>query len=368
MIRMFSRNDREMLTKGFSDDVKSCIDRRMTTCHFCAHKNKKTNANSTTFTKISTTMLKMGRQQFRGTISLLLIAASVSSAEARIGTFRSEGSNKLFQANPEILRERLDIVDPYGQTVTSNSFYTYRSGYEIESSTTTTTANTRIPTSPRVQDFKTDVAVLADCFDHALVAANQNEEDIHVAHLLAASERLEGAMRRIGFSQSANDIAGNINKIRNVYNRAPQNRRDSMPALLQYEKDSGVLDGKKLPEKSAAMGFLWLGRSLNYQFDMFSHMLEHDTEPYEAASIAYERDLKPHLSWPLQKLGKAAMTTLKPRRRKEMFAQIGGFSEENYGAREEQATRRDLRHMMDNLKPMLSRWKQVFSELELEAI
>ena len=143
-----------------------------------------------------------------------------------------------------------------------------------------------------------------------------------------------------------------------------------MASLLEYESDSCmIVKGKDgFPEKSAAMGFLWLGRSLNYQYDMFSHMLDHNAEPFEAARHAYDRDLKPHLSWPLQKLCQAAMTSLKPKRQKEMLAQIGGFQEECYGNSEDQATRRDLRQMMDSLKPMLCRWKQVFSELDLEAI
>ena len=46
---------------------------------------------------------------------------------------------------------------------------------------------------------------------------------------------------------------------------------------------------------------------------MFQQMLEDDDEtPYEAARYAYEKDLKPHLSWPLQKVCQAAMTRLKP--------------------------------------------------------
>lgn len=310
---------------------------------------------------------KIRTRRFLFDMTFVLLAITDLS-EGRIGTFRTKHQGtKLDMSSPELLRDQLQLVDSYGQSITTTSYYKLKDGYKDGSSSNVATPST---TTASKQQQATDVAELAACFRHALVAANQNHEDIHVGNLLSASERLEVAMRKIGFSQSANDIHGNVEKIRTVYNQVPPSQRNSMPGLLRYEMNSGIVvkGAKKFPEKSAAMGFLWLGRSLNYQHDMFSHMLDHDTEPFEAARHAYDRDLKPHLSWPLQKLCQAAMTSLKPKRQKEMLAQIGGFQEECYGNREDQATKRDLRQMMDSLKPMLYRWKQVFSELELGSI
>ena len=118
-----------------------------------------------------------------------------------------------------------------------------------------------------------EVSDLACHFQQALSAINQGKDDIHVGNLLQACERLEGTMRNIGFGQSAKDIAGNVAKIRSVYDKMPANERNSMPALLRRELDTGVISrGQKFKEQSAAMGFLWLGRSINYQYDMFHHV------------------------------------------------------------------------------------------------
>mmetsp|Transcript_14474 Transcript_14474/g.21333 ORF Transcript_14474/g.21333 Transcript_14474/m.21333 type:complete len:289 (+) Transcript_14474:119-985(+) len=222
--------------------------------------------------------------------------------------------------------------------------------------------------SANTTNITTDIAELIDCFQNALIIANQDEHEIHVGKLLLACDRLESTMRRIGFTQSAKDIAGNIRKIRRTYSKLPESHRDCMPAILEHEIESGI-NMKKIPENSAACGFLWLGRSLNYQYAMFCHMLDNDdATPYEAASVSYERDLKPYLPWPLQKICQAAMCTLKAKRRKQIFADIGGFSEECYGEREEEATKKDLRQMMDFIKSMLCRWRQVCSDLELGTI
>lgn len=305
--------------------------------------------------------------RIRVALVLSFFASYLGVAEAKMGTHIVKPFGKsAFDFDPEVFQDQV-IIDPEGNTVTSSLYYIYRNGYSVESTTTSTARGKE--SSPL--SCATDVGDLATCFQQALVAVNESEEKIHVGQLLSASEQLEASMRRIGFVQSANDIKGNVAKIRNLYEHIPANQRDSMPALLQYEIESGILDAKgvrKIPENSATMGLLWLGRSLNYQHDMFSYMLDNNCEPFEAASHAYDQDIKPHLSWPVQKVCQAAMKTLKKFRQKDILAQIGGFSEEYFGSQEDQATRRDLHQMMNNLKPMLSRWREVFSDLELENI
>ena len=135
-------------------------------------------------------------------------------------------------------------------------------------------ASTPSTTKSKSSSPASDLSDLACHFEQAISALNQGKDDIHVGKLLLACERLERTMRKIGFNQSAKDIAGNVSKIRNVYNSMPSNERNSMPALLQHELNTGVITkgSKKLKEKSAAMGFLWLGRSINYQYDMFQHV------------------------------------------------------------------------------------------------
>lgn len=213
----------------------------------------------------------------------------------------------------------------------------------------------------------TDAANLASDFQKALVVVNQQKGDIHVGHLLSACEGLEATMRRVGFVKGASDINTNLSKIKAVYYQVAPDKRDSMPELLHYEKKLGIhANTKAIKDTSATMGLLWLGRSLNYQYDMFQELLvEESVQPYEAAYCAYERNMKPHLSWPLQKVCQVALQKMKLLKRERMLADIGGFSEDCYGACEDHATKRDLTKVIRCLEPMLGRWKQVFAEMGL---
>jgi hypothetical protein len=235
--------------------------------------------------------------------------------------------------------------------------------YDIE-----TTATMKVVTKPTTT---TKAAELIKPFEKVLIAVNRKTQDVHVGSLLTACTQLEQIMRNAGLSQIANDIAGNIKKIRNVYDQFPKDQRDSIAAIIQYEMDAGVHsdDRRHLKENSAAMGFIWLGRIINYQYDMFSHMLNHDdADPYEAARLAYERNLKPHLSWTLQKVCQAAMNMLKPVKKSMIYSRIGGFDYNNnndFDVQGEEATKRDLRRVLGAWEPMLFRWKQIFAELDL---
>jgi Glycolipid transfer protein (GLTP) len=218
--------------------------------------------------------------------------------------------------------------------------------------------------SVQTPSMRTAIADLANDFHAAIQAINQDDDDIHVGRLLNACDRLEQTMQNIGFKQGAKDIGGNIRKIRNIYVKAPPSQRDLMPALLRYEMDSGIHDNG-IKDPSAAMGFLWLGRTLNYQYDMFKLMLDENEEPYYAARRAYDLDLKHHQSWAVQKVCQAAMTTLKPMKRTSMFSRFGGFEENCFGQQEHDATNRDLYDLMESWQPLLTRWKKVFSDLDL---
>jgi hypothetical protein len=298
---------------------------------------------------------------------LLAIGVKPYLSEARPGSFRTTARGKaILKARPEVSHNgaeaNLLLIDPWSASDSRN----YRK-YPGAPATASSTSECSSPASY----LTTDVGGLADCFQQAMGAVNENEDHIHVGRLLSACERLESTMRNIGFSQGANDIGGNISKIRALYEQAPVDQRDSMPSLLRYELEAGIHRGKtekELKDPSATMGFLWLGRALHYQYDMFNNILEKNEEPFEAAKHAYEQDLKPFHSWPAQKVCQAAMVTLKPMRCDSVLAQMGGFSKDSFGNMEDQATRRDLRQMMDYWKPMLSRWSKLFSDLELENI
>jgi hypothetical protein len=215
----------------------------------------------------------------------------------------------------------------------------------------------------------TPLSELAHDFDRALIAVNQNKDDIHIGHLLAACERLESTIRRTGFGTSANDIATNIAKVRSTYEKVPSSERDSMSVLLKYEKDAGMHRNRKIKESSATMGLLWLGRSINYQHDMFRYMLDHpQASPYDAASKAYAATVKPYLSWPLQKLGQAALKGTRSTNQQTILARMGGVQEDRYNQDIDSATKKDLNKVVESWNPIIRRWKQVFVEMGMEGL
>lgn len=222
--------------------------------------------------------------------------------------------------------------------------------------------------TPSTTELHTPLRDLANDFNEALNSINNAKEDIHVGRLMAACARLESTIRKMGFGTSANDIANNLKKIQSTYQMLPPGKRDSMPALLEYEQKIGMHPSNgKLKENSATMGFLWLGRSINYQYDFFMTMLEKpDATPYEAASHAYAETFKPHLSWPLQKLGSAALNTMKPIKKSTILANMGGVDEENYGPEYDVATKNELKNVISAQKQLLGRWNAIFSEMGLE--
>ena len=49
----------------------------------------------------------------------------------------------------------------------------------------------------------------------------------------------------------------------------------------------------------------------------------------------------------------------------ELFRQVGGFQPDCYGEDEYCATKHDIQQIMNVWNPMLGKWKQVYSDLQL---
>lgn len=220
---------------------------------------------------------------------------------------------------------------------------------------------------PQTKD--SPLSILAEDFDQAMMAMNLNEEDIHVGHLLTACEKLSSTIRELGFVSSANDMANNIAKIRNTYEKLPSTQRDSMPVLLKYEQDVGITETDRINDASATMGLLWLGRSINYQYDMFQYILENpEASPYDAASHAYSSTVKPHLSWPLQRLGQAALNGLRSLQKQTILAHMGGFDEEEYTMANDCVTKQGMRRVLKAWNPIIQRWNQVLTDMGIGSL
>lgn len=216
------------------------------------------------------------------------------------------------------------------------------------------------------QQLTTQVGELADLFQ-PVVRSRGLVKEIDVLRLLKACKKFEASMRKIGQGQSAKDLDNNISKVRDLYNSAPKQARQSMMKLLKYEKETGIhAPGPELKDPSGAMGSLWIRRSINFQYRLFKQILETNRDPVEAAMIAYRLELQPYHGWALQRVYGVAIRTMTPSKREDLLARIGGFPADSFGAAEEQATKRDLRRLLDVWRPLLVSWKQTFLQLDLE--
>jgi len=212
---------------------------------------------------------------------------------------------------------------------------------------------------------KNRVGELAKAFEHVLKGRGLTC-DVDTLRFLRACRKFEFLMREIGQRQAAKDMEGNIQKVLVVYYVAPPHRRKTVSQLLEYEKSMGIhRPYGHLKDPSAAMGLLWIRRSLSFQARMYTLLLEPDKDPSEAALVAYRSELEPYHGWALQRLYKLSLRTA-TQCRHEVLAKLGGVESTNFGEVEEQATLSDLRLLLQTWKPLIFRCRQIYAALDIE--
>ena len=209
--------------------------------------------------------------------------------------------------------------------------------------------------------YQTPMGFLADEFEGVLEG-----NDIVLSQLLRACKRLEETMRLLGQTSTANDFHSNVEKVENLIQQAPAECRETMYALLAFEKSLGIHppnDGPKhrLRDPSAAMGLLWIERSLSFNYAMYSDVLR-KAEPVEAAMNAYQTVIEPFHSWTLRKLTAASIQHTTPAR-DQLFVQLAGNRADDPILKETQS---DLFRLLNNLGPLIHRWRETFQELDLD--
>lgn len=96
-------------------------------------------------------------------------------------------------------------------------------------------------------------------------------EDIDMDCLVNACTRLKDVMYMMGQDGNARDLQNNLVKIEQARAQVPPSHRQTLRTLLEYEKESGVkLSGGRLKNPSAAVGLLWIRRSVAFQRRMNS--------------------------------------------------------------------------------------------------
>ncbi|KAL3912916.1 MAG: hypothetical protein SGILL_006700 [Bacillariaceae sp.] len=116
------------------------------------------------------------------------------------------------------------------------------------------------------------------------------------------------------------------------------------------------------------MGLFWFGHTVKYQYDLYRLMTEEGMSPVEAATIAFQKDIEPHLPWAASRVAKSMIPRLTPPTQLEFFASMGGYDEGSYGHEEHQGMTQDIKSMMGAMDNILGVWSSPFAELKLSDI
>jgi len=195
----------------------------------------------------------------------------------------------------------------------------------------------------------------------------KDQPEIETEKLIEACRELKASMVAVGQDRNAAEIDRNLKKVEALHRMAPRGRRETLRALLEYEKELGVhgQDGR-LKDPSAAIGLLWIRRSLAFQERMYTYVLDGPVAPTnEAALKAYRETLEPFHGKALQMLYSMALKKTTPNRH-EMLQKLCAVPENRFGAAEENATAQELRKLCETWKPLLNSWEETFETLGLE--
>jgi len=188
--------------------------------------------------------------------------------------------------------------------------------------------------------------------------------------LLEACRALLDLIRGAGSAAlrlASRDLESNLRKVEASFNDAPHEGR-CLSSLLESEKVRGLHDGNELREDSAAMGLLWIRRSLAFQSHMYYHSLVlsrgRGKHPRDAASESYDRHLSPYHGWMLRTVFPASFSQMPGR---EVFlSKFGEMEMDELDDEREAAVANKLGAFIETLDPLLDAWRGEFDRLGLE--
>jgi len=196
-----------------------------------------------------------------------------------------------------------------------------------------------------------------------------NGNDIDTAQLLKACRAHLKLMKSGGASLRlvAKDLESNLLKAETPFMKAPKQGK-TLYSLLESERHSGIHEeGNLLANESAAMGLLWIRRSLAFQLDLFESSLvsEKGKDPGVAAIDAYEKNLLPYHGWMLQKVFPLSLSAMP--KRNAFISALGGSEEPVSFAHEEEIVKK-LSTLLKMWRPIIKRWRHDFESLNLEDV
>jgi len=221
---------------------------------------------------------------------------------------------------------------------------------------------------PKLQYFQPKSSCQLDevinTFSSVLHSSNNQ---IDTSQLLKACRSHLHLMKSAGSSLRlvAKDLESNVSKVERVYKSSPKNCR-TLSSLLEFERSKGIHDGNRLKDPSAAMGLLWIRRSLAFQCDLYSSLTLRGMHPREAAMLAYTKHLKPYHGWALGKLFTASLTQLPVR--KAFIAKFAGVDMDELNEPLDSEIVKKLRLLVGVWDPLLNCWKEDFERLNMEDV
>lgn len=195
-------------------------------------------------------------------------------------------------------------------------------------------------------------------------------DDLDAARLLTACRAHLELMKSGGAALRvvARDMESNLLKAEAPFRTLPldnKGRSRSLASLLRSERESGAHDGSVLADRSAAMGLLWMRRSLDFQKDLYASLVPADgPHPKDAAMDAYRATLSPYHGWLLQKAFPVSLSQMPSR---EVFlAKFGGREVEDLDEEYEREIVDKLKSLIATWEPMIDVWRDEFERLDLE--
>lgn len=162
----------------------------------------------------------------------------------------------------------------------------------------------------------------------------------------------------------AKDLESNLRKAEALYKKNPKECK-TLSSLLELERESDIHDGNVLQDPSAAIGLLWIRRSLAFQSHLFRSLLCPEGEhPKDAAYEAYNEHLSPYHGWMLRTVFPASLSQMP--HRQVFLSTFGEVEVDELDEEEEFKVVRKLRALISTLEPLLAVWKDTFERLDLE--
>lgn len=162
----------------------------------------------------------------------------------------------------------------------------------------------------------------------------------------------------------AKDLESNLQKAEKPFKKSPKQGK-TLSSLLESERDSGIHHGNILKEQSAAMGLLWIRRSLAFQLELYSSLIDQEgPHPRDAAYEAYAKHLSPFHGWALRKVFPASLSQMPDR--EAFIAKFGEVSLEELTDEYDREIVNKLKSLVAAWDPLISSWEKDFERLDLE--